>query len=192
MRRCGCRRTSWRRSRSAGGCAIGARGSGPLVCAGVGIGLTAPFLYPYAQLRALGQPPRPMVAVVQYSADTYAWLTANEQLRFWGSRLQTLVRPEGDLFPGVVPLLLVLVALALAGLRRWRESAGAAGVIGRASCVFPWHGFAGSSPLAWRSLAVGHVAGDSRGAVCGAAAALSRTGHDQHHGRHTPARSASC
>ena len=57
---------------------------GPLVCASVGIGLTAPFLYPYAQLRALGQPPRPLVAVVQYSADTYAWLTANEQLRLLG------------------------------------------------------------------------------------------------------------
>ena len=95
---------------------------GPLVSAGIGIGLTAPFLYPYARLRALGQPPRPLVAVVQYSADTYAWITANEQLRFWGTRLATLVRPEGDLFPGVVPLGLVFVALALAALRRWRAS----------------------------------------------------------------------
>ena len=98
---------------------------GPLICASVGIGLTAPFLYPYARLRALGQPPRPLVSVVQYSADTYAWLTANEQLQFWGSRLQTLVRPEGDLFPGAVPVLLVLVALALAGRHRWRLASAA-------------------------------------------------------------------
>jgi hypothetical protein len=99
---------------------------GPLVCAALGVGLTAPFLYPYARLRALGQPPRPLVAVVQYSADTYAWLTANEQLRFWGSRLQTLVRPEGDLFPGLVPVLLMAIALALAWHHR-RAAFAAAG-----------------------------------------------------------------
>ena len=99
---------------------------GPLTCAGVGVGLTAPFLYPYVRLRALGQPARPLVAVVQYSADSYAWLTANEQLRFWGARLQTLVRPEGDLFPGVVPLLLGVVALALAGRHRWLLATAAA------------------------------------------------------------------
>ena len=67
--------------------------TGPAMAASIGIGLTAPFLYPYAQLRAQGQPPRPLAAVAQYSADSYAWLTANDQLWFWGSRLQRLVRP---------------------------------------------------------------------------------------------------
>ena len=86
---------------------------GPLVTGGLGVAVTAPFLYPYLQLRRLGQPPRPLTAVVQYSADTFAWVTANDQLRFWGSRLQTLVRPEGDLFPGLVPILLALIALGL-------------------------------------------------------------------------------
>ncbi len=98
---------------------------GPLLCAVIGVGLTAPFLYPYVQLRAHGQPARPLVAVVQYSADSQAWLTANAQLRFWGPRLQTVVRPEGDLFPGVVPVLLALVALASAGAARWRTAAAA-------------------------------------------------------------------
>lgn len=95
---------------------------GPLITGALGIALTAPFLYPYVQLRRLGQPPRPLAAVVQYSADSFAWLTANDQLRFWGTRLQTLVRPEGDLFPGLVPLALALVAVALTFQARWRPS----------------------------------------------------------------------
>jgi hypothetical protein len=96
--------------------------AGPAVTAIVGIGITVPFLYPYLQLRRLGQPPRPIAAVVQYSADTYAWLTANDQLRLWSTHLQTLVRPEGDLFPGLVPLVLAGIALALVGAERWRGS----------------------------------------------------------------------
>jgi hypothetical protein len=96
---------------------------GPLITGGLGIALTAPFLYPYVQLRRLGQPPRPLAAVVQYSADSLAWLTANDQLRFWGSRLQTLVRPEGDLFPGLVPLVLMVVALVLTFRDRWWKTA---------------------------------------------------------------------
>lgn len=100
--------------------------AGPLVAALIAGVLTAPFLYPYLALRALGQPPRPLAAVVQYSADTQAWLTANDQLRFWGSRLQTLVRPEGDLFPGLVPLVLTVLALVLAARRRWHHPTGQA------------------------------------------------------------------
>jgi hypothetical protein len=93
---------------------------GPAIAAVIGIAITAPFLHPYLQLRRLGQPPRPLAAVVQYSADSYAWLTANDQLRLWSTHLQTLVRPEGDLFPGLVPLVFVVVAVVLAGAERWR------------------------------------------------------------------------
>jgi hypothetical protein len=93
---------------------------GPVMTALVGIGLTAPFLYPYLQLRWRGQPPRPMAAVVQYSADSYAWLTANDQLRLWSTHLQTFVRPEGDLFPGLVPLTLAVFALVLICVERWK------------------------------------------------------------------------
>lgn len=92
---------------------------GPVIAAAIGIVITAPFLVPYLQLRRLGQPARPMAAVVQYSADTWAWLTANDQLRLWGSHLQTFARPEGDLFPGLIPLMLALVALGFAWAERW-------------------------------------------------------------------------
>ncbi len=97
---------------------------GPAITAIVGIAITAPFLYPYLQLRRLGQPPRPLAAVVQYSADSYAWLTANDQLRLWSTHLQTFVRPEGDLFPGLVPLVLVAIAMVLVGADRSRDSGG--------------------------------------------------------------------
>ena len=103
---------------------------GPVVAAGMGVALTAPFLYPYVRLRALGQPPRPLAAVVRYGADTHAWFTANDQLRFWGSRLRTLVRPEGELFPGLVPLVLLVVALALVALDRWRSASAARAATG--------------------------------------------------------------
>ncbi|HTV01164.1 MAG TPA: 6-pyruvoyl-tetrahydropterin synthase-related protein [Luteitalea sp.] len=93
---------------------------GPVITATVGIGLTAPFLYPYVQLKAQGQPARPLAAVVQYSADTYAWLTANDQLWFWGARLQRLVRPEGDLFAGLVPIGLAVVVMGMVAVQRWR------------------------------------------------------------------------
>ena len=100
--------------------------AGPVVTATIGIALTAPFLQPYVQLRRLGQPPRPLAAVVQYSADTRGWLTANDQLAVWGPRLRTHSRPEGDLFPGVVPVGLALFGLMAIGLERARRDAGGA------------------------------------------------------------------
>ena len=97
---------------------------GPVITATVGIGLTAPLLYPYVRLKAQGQPARPLAAVVQYSADTYAWLTANDQLWFWGARLQRLVRPEGDLFPGLIPIALTLLVMGMVAVQHWRGDEG--------------------------------------------------------------------
>lgn len=106
---------------------------GPLVTMAVGAAITVPLLTPYLRLRALGQPPRPLSAVSMYSADTFGWLTANDQLWWWGSRLRTLVRPEGDLFPGLVPLVLAAVALAFVGWRRWSSR----GTVARAPREWP-------------------------------------------------------
>jgi hypothetical protein len=85
---------------------------GPVVAALVAAALTIPLLYPYLQLRRLGQSARPMAAVAMYGADTQAWLTANDQLRIWGW-LRTFPRPEGDLFPGVTSLALAALGLGL-------------------------------------------------------------------------------
>ncbi len=95
---------------------------GPAVTALVAAALTLPFLYPYLQLRAEGQGARPLASVAYYGADTFAWLTANDQLRVWGW-LRTRPHPEGDLFPGLIPLTLAAAGLALTLHRRVRDSA---------------------------------------------------------------------
>jgi hypothetical protein len=79
---------------------------------------TWPFLKPYLWLRALGFPPRPIWEVQLFSADVLAPLTASPGNRVWGW-LQTYRHAEGELFPGVVTLLLagVAVVVAVRGLR---------------------------------------------------------------------------
>lgn len=90
--------------------------SGVALMAGVAITLTVPLMYPYMQLRMQGHPPRPPETVAFYGADAWAWLTANDQLRLWGW-MRPAPRAEGDLFPGLLPVLLTVlgVALTLAG-----------------------------------------------------------------------------
>ena len=127
--------------------------AGPAITGGLGIGVTLPFLYPYFQLRRLGQPPRPLAAIVQYSADAFAWLTANDQLRFWGTRLQTLVRPEGDLFPGLIPIVLMVLAIGLVGAERWRAVAAAADSVSPAAMPV-----VSRSRPGWRRLVAGLAA----------------------------------
>lgn len=94
--------------------------AGPAVAALLAAAVTVPFMYPYVQLRLLGQSARPVAAVAYYGADTLGWITANDQLRLWGW-LQTLPRPEGDLFPGLVAPLLAMAGLALTiASRAWQ------------------------------------------------------------------------
>ena len=73
--------------------------------------LTAPFLAPYAAIRNEGFASRTPAEVARFSADVYSYATAFGGQRLWGSLLQTFPKPEGELFPGAVPLLLALVGL---------------------------------------------------------------------------------
>ena len=73
---------------------------------------TAPFLLPYLELRQLGFNPRSLAETRRFSADVYAYLTADPSLRLWGSLAQAWPKSEGLLFPG-----LTIVALAAIGLR---------------------------------------------------------------------------
>jgi hypothetical protein len=74
---------------------------------------TAPFLLPYAAVRELGFV-RARSEVIRYSADVYSYGTAAST--FWTRYLQAFPKPEGDLFPGVVPVVLAALGLAIA----WR------------------------------------------------------------------------
>jgi hypothetical protein len=82
--------------------------------------MTAPFMIPYARLRATGELRRSLTEVASYSADVQSYVSADEGLRFWGPRLRGIDRNELQLFPGLTPLSMCLVGLAL-GVARWRR-----------------------------------------------------------------------
>jgi hypothetical protein len=87
------------------------------------LALAWPFLSPYLKLRALGFPPRSIDEVASYSADTTAYFAVHETNRLWGRILESLPRPENELFPGLIPL--AMAALGIAALVRWRWQASA-------------------------------------------------------------------
>jgi hypothetical protein len=67
--------------------------------------ITAACMYPYLALREIGQRARGLSEVAKFSADVYAYATADPNLRIWGW-LQTWPRPEGHLFPGLAAIVL--------------------------------------------------------------------------------------
>lgn len=81
-------------------------GAGLLVAAA-----TVPFLLPYAALREQWQASRPSVEVSRFSADVYSYATAFSEQRVWGGILQTFPKAEGELFPGLIPILLALIGI---------------------------------------------------------------------------------
>jgi len=79
---------------------------------------TVPFLVPYLELRGLGFNPRSIDETRKFSADVYAYLTADPNLRLWGAILDTWPRAEGFLFPGLT--IVILAAIPIARLKRSR------------------------------------------------------------------------
>jgi hypothetical protein len=77
---------------------------------------TAPFLVPYVLLRDRLPALRDVREVARHSADVYGYLTAPYRLRFWGGTLNMYPRPEGELFPGLLP-----VAFAVVGIVAWAK-----------------------------------------------------------------------
>ena len=77
--------------------------------------VTVPFVVPYAQVRSQLQMTRPRTEVVRFSADVYSYATAFSGQRIWGRAFQAFPKPEGELFPGVVPILLALLGLLWGG-----------------------------------------------------------------------------
>ncbi|OFW49609.1 MAG: hypothetical protein A3G77_16185 [Acidobacteria bacterium RIFCSPLOWO2_12_FULL_68_19] len=73
--------------------------------------VTLPFLLPYAALRAEGFGVRSLTETSRFSADVYSYLTAFPEQRIWGSLLQVMPKPEGELFPGLVPIILATIGI---------------------------------------------------------------------------------
>lgn len=100
----------WRTWRGVGGAALATAA------------LTVPFLLPYVWLRQATGEHRGLGEVVWFSADALAYATAHEQVHAWGRWMRALPRAEGDLFPGLVPVLLAITAVIM-GWRRTRPPA---------------------------------------------------------------------
>ena len=80
--------------------------------------VTLPFVLPYAQLRNEMPMLRSRTEVARFSADVYSYATAFSEQRIWGNVMQAFPKPEGELFPGVVPILLALIGIASAFVGR--------------------------------------------------------------------------
>ena len=86
--------------------------------------VTLPFVLPYKQLRDSLQLSRDVSEVIRYSADVYSYFTAFESSRMWGRVMREFPKPEGDLFPGLIPIALAAIAVAAALPYRDPQSAG--------------------------------------------------------------------
>ncbi len=80
---------------------------------------TVPFLLPYVALRERGFGPRPIEEVAHFSADVYSYLTAHGAQSFWGEIARAYPKPEGDLFPSVIPVLLAVIGVAAHARVTW-------------------------------------------------------------------------
>jgi sorbitol-specific phosphotransferase system component IIC len=101
---------------------LGATAAGVAAC-------TVPFLMPYVWLRQGTGEHRGIGEVAWFSADVYAYLTAEFNLTLLGSCLRTFPRAEGDLFPGFTPLLLSSMAVAMGLARAMATTRSAGGVV---------------------------------------------------------------
>ena len=88
-----------------------------------------PFLGLYLDAQRVHGFERSAGEVIRYSADVYSYFTAPEALRVWGRVMQAYPKPEGELFFGVVPWLLVAI-FVMAGVK-----AGPSTVVDRVSAV---------------------------------------------------------
>ena len=73
--------------------------------------MTAPFLLPYSALRREGFAARSLTETFRFSADVYSYGTASPEQQLWGTLMQAFPKTEGELFPGVVAVLLALIGI---------------------------------------------------------------------------------
>jgi hypothetical protein len=84
--------------------------------------VTVPFLLPYAMVQEQLEIARGRGELSMFAADVYSYATAVSEQILWGGIARAFPKPEGDLFPG-----LVTVLLALIGVIAWRRDTTAAG-----------------------------------------------------------------
>ena len=92
----------------------------------------APFLIPYLRLRRLGFDARSLTETDRYSANAYAYFTADLILRFWGRVARAWPAPEGSLFPGatIAGLSVACVVFTWRRVRATKAESSLANVLG--------------------------------------------------------------
>lgn len=75
---------------------------------------TLPFVMLYLEGQRIHDTERPIGEVIRFSADVFSYFSAPEALRVWGDVMQAYPKPEGELFFGLIPLLLAVVAVVAA------------------------------------------------------------------------------
>lgn len=123
------------------------------IAAGVSLLVLAPFLTPYVKVREIaGMGVRDAAEIAAFSADTWSLATSTQNLAFWGPKLQTYSRPEGNGFPGLTILALgclgalVVMTRAVRQMRAartsptpwWRRGAAIIVGCGVATIVVTW------------------------------------------------------
>ena len=94
---------------------------------------TLPFVLPYVKLRHLGFTARSLGETDHFSADVYAYLTADPNLRLWGGVIDAWPKAENALFPGLTIFALAAIAIIAA----WREARDR-NVAGRVETALGW------------------------------------------------------
>lgn len=92
---------------------------------------TIPFLLPYLELRRLGFNPRSLTETKKFSADVYAYFTADPNLRLWGPIASAWQEAEGVLFPGLTIVILAAIGVASAAGRGNSARVGRGAYVGR-------------------------------------------------------------
>ena len=99
----------------------------------------APFLIPYTITSRIYGMKRTIGEVDFYSARAQDFLSAGWQNRLYGAVTKKWMRGEGDLFPGILPVVLAAGGVAGAALRRRRDRRAwtflAVGVVGLIVCL---------------------------------------------------------
>jgi len=79
---------------------------------------TIPFVVPYVALRRMGFAARSIRETDRFSANVYAYLTADPNANLWGGVMRGWPHLEGALFPGIT----IVVLAGIAAVVAWREA----------------------------------------------------------------------
>lgn len=110
-----------------------------LVAAAAATLACAPFLIPYTITSRLYGMKRTIAEVDFYSASAHDFLSAGWQNKLYGAATKKWMRGEGDLFPGILPVVLAAGGFVAAALRRPRDRRAVSflciGVVGLIVCL---------------------------------------------------------